>query len=161
MTVNESLARNLKSAREEKGFTQEFVASQLHTSRQAISRWETGKGVPDIVNLKKLSSLYNISIDELTQNNVSHKKTEIHTSFNSATCTETLFFVLIAILSLNIPVIGILVPILIIIRMKALKKKNYFVFLVSVFCIVIEAYSIFVIINHYFLNFGSSSVQPL
>lgn len=161
MKDNESLAYNLKSAREQKGFTQEFVSSQLHISRQAISKWETGKGLPDITNLKKLSLLYNVSLDELTQNDIPSTDTKLHLDSIPKAHLETLFCVLIAILSLNIPVIGILVPILIIIWIKITKRSNGFVLSISIFCIMIEAYNLFIIINHYFLNFGSSSIQPL
>lgn len=158
---NISLAMNLKAAREKANLTQEYVASQLHISRQAISRWETGKGIPDINNLKELSKLYHISLDELTQNTASPTETELTRDSIPKSYSETLFFIVVIILSLNLPVIGILIPISIIIWTKLTKKKNLFVFWIAIFCIIIEAYNLFVIINHYFFNFGSSYVQPL
>ena len=45
--------------------SQEEVASQLHVSRQAVSKWETGKGAPDTTTLITLADVYDVSLDEL------------------------------------------------------------------------------------------------
>ena len=60
-----TLGEKLKSARKSAGLTQEQLAEKLLVSRQAITKWEAGKGMPDIENLKQLSKLLNISIDYL------------------------------------------------------------------------------------------------
>ncbi len=59
------LAVRLKEARKEKGYSQIYVSDKLHVSRQAISNWENGRSYPDVGNLKALSVLYEISLDEL------------------------------------------------------------------------------------------------
>ena len=41
------------------------VAETLNVSRQAITKWESGNGMPDISNLKALSAVFNVSVDEL------------------------------------------------------------------------------------------------
>lgn len=51
--------------RKEHHLSQEEFAQQLHVTRQAVSRWETGETTPNIETLKQLSDLYHISIDEL------------------------------------------------------------------------------------------------
>ena len=61
----------LKEARQKKGLSQAEAADKLDVSRQAISRWETGKGFPDINFLPLISELYDISIDELLGHEVS------------------------------------------------------------------------------------------
>lgn len=63
--VKITLGEKLKSARKSTGLTQEQLAEKLLVSRQAITKWEADKGIPDIENLKKLSKLLNISIDYL------------------------------------------------------------------------------------------------
>lgn len=63
--VKITLGEKLKSARKSAGLTQEQLAEKLLVSRQAITKWEADKGIPDIENLKKLSKLLNISIDYL------------------------------------------------------------------------------------------------
>ena len=55
----------LKEARIKSGLTQENVAEKIQVSRQTISNWENEKSFPDIVNVIKLSDLYNISLDQL------------------------------------------------------------------------------------------------
>ena len=63
--VRRSLAEALRAAREEHGFTQELVAQRLGVSRQAVSKWETGKADPSTTNLLALASLYEIDPADL------------------------------------------------------------------------------------------------
>lgn len=63
--VRLTLGEKLKSARKGAGLTQEQLAEKLMVSRQAITKWEADKGMPDIGNIKQLSKLLNISIDYL------------------------------------------------------------------------------------------------
>lgn len=60
-----TFGEKLKSARKSAGLTQEQLAEKLLVSRQAITKWEADKGMPDIENLRQLSKLLNISIDYL------------------------------------------------------------------------------------------------
>ena len=55
----------IKELRTEKGFTQKELAEKLNVSTAAVSKWENGKGFPDISILEKLSSKLGISITEL------------------------------------------------------------------------------------------------
>lgn len=57
----------LKMLRKESGLTQEELAEELNVSRQAITKWESGDGTPDIENLKQISILFNTTIDELVK----------------------------------------------------------------------------------------------
>lgn len=63
--VTNTFGEKLKSARKNAGFTQEQLAEKLMISRQAVTKWESDKGLPDIENLKHLSKLLNVSIDYL------------------------------------------------------------------------------------------------
>lgn len=58
-------AEALKQARINKGLSQNQVAEKLHVTRQTISRWETGKGYPDLDNLANLADLYNVPYEIL------------------------------------------------------------------------------------------------
>lgn len=55
----------LQQLRKQKGLTQEQLAEQLYVSRTAISKWESGKGYPNIESLKCIAKLFSITIDEL------------------------------------------------------------------------------------------------
>lgn len=56
--------------------SQEQLAEKLGVSRQAVTKWETDAGIPDIENLMAVSALFSISIDELLSNEMGTKKPE-------------------------------------------------------------------------------------
>ena len=55
----------LREYRTQSGLSQGKLAETLNVSRQAITKWESGNGMPDISNLKALSAVFNVSVDEL------------------------------------------------------------------------------------------------
>ena len=55
----------LQELRKQKGLTQEELAERLYVSRTAISKWESGRGYPNIDSLKAISKFFEITIDEL------------------------------------------------------------------------------------------------
>ena len=63
--MTKRLAENLKHLRETKGASQEKMAQALNVSYQAVSKWETGKSLPDITLLPLISRYFGITIDEL------------------------------------------------------------------------------------------------
>ncbi len=60
---------NLKYLRKERGLTQEKLAEKLNISRQAVAKWENGDSMPDSENLKEISNMFGVSIDQLLDNN--------------------------------------------------------------------------------------------
>lgn len=55
----------LQGLRKNKGLTQEELANDLYVSRTAISKWESGKGYPNIDSLKAISKYFSVSLDDL------------------------------------------------------------------------------------------------
>lgn len=55
----------LQELRKNKGLTQEELAENLYVSRTAISKWESGRGYPNIESLKDISKFFDVSIDDL------------------------------------------------------------------------------------------------
>ncbi len=55
----------IRALREKKGMTQEALAQRLFVSAKAVSKWETGKGYPDISLLEPLAAALDISVIEL------------------------------------------------------------------------------------------------
>ena len=55
----------IQKLRNENKWTQEQLAERLYVSRTAVSKWESGKGYPNIDSLKDIAKLFNITIDEL------------------------------------------------------------------------------------------------
>lgn len=65
--VRGSLLERLCENRVRCKMSQEFVAEALGVSRQAVSKWETGKSDPSTANLIALAKLYGISAEELLE----------------------------------------------------------------------------------------------
>ena len=55
----------LQELRKSKDLTQEELAEKLYVSRTAVSKWESGRGYPNIDSLKEISMFFSVSIDEL------------------------------------------------------------------------------------------------
>ena len=55
----------LQELRKQKGLTQEELAEELFVSRTAISKWESGRGYPNIDSLKAIAKFFGVTIDEL------------------------------------------------------------------------------------------------
>ena len=60
----------LYELRKENNLTQRFVAYQLNVSDKAVSKWENGKSKPSLEELKTLAALYNVSLDDLLQQQI-------------------------------------------------------------------------------------------
>ena len=60
-----TFGEKLKDARKNAGLSQEQLAEKLCVSRAAVAKWETDKGLPDIMNLKAIAKLLDVSIDFL------------------------------------------------------------------------------------------------
>ena len=55
----------LQELRRKNGLTQEELAARLFVSRAAVSKWESGRGYPNIESLKDISRLFGVSVDDL------------------------------------------------------------------------------------------------
>lgn len=55
----------LQQLRKRKGLTQEELAESLYVSRTAVSKWESGRGYPNIDSLKALAAFFGVTIDEM------------------------------------------------------------------------------------------------
>lgn len=74
-----SLEVNIREKRKAKKFSQEYVAEKMEVSRQAVSKWETGKSEPSTNNLKKLAELFSCSVDDLLSSEKSIEDPSLHT----------------------------------------------------------------------------------
>ena len=55
----------LQELRKQKELTQEELAEKLYVSRTAISKWESGRGYPNIESLKAIAKFFGVTVDEL------------------------------------------------------------------------------------------------
>lgn len=70
MKLQMSFGENLINLRKQKGWSQDDLADNLNLSRQAISKWENNTSKPDIDNIKKISKIFSVTIDDLLNNDV-------------------------------------------------------------------------------------------
>ncbi|WP_251169146.1 helix-turn-helix domain-containing protein [Cytobacillus firmus] len=61
----------LRKCRDKKGYTQKFVADKIGIKNNTLSSYESGKRQPDYEILKKLSDLYEVTIDYILTGNQS------------------------------------------------------------------------------------------
>lgn len=74
---NTDFGNYLYELRKQNNLTQRYVAYQLDVSDKAVSKWEMGKSKPDLEKLKLLSALYNVSLNDLLNNNEEKKNIKI------------------------------------------------------------------------------------
>lgn len=67
------LEEKLTVLRKESGYTQLDLAEKVRVSRQAISKWETGRALPSAENLKYLSELFGVSVDYLLNDDMTEE----------------------------------------------------------------------------------------
>ncbi len=64
------LGKKIVNLRKKEGLSQEDLGNKLYVSRQTISKWELGESAPDINTAKEIAKVFNISLDELVDNDI-------------------------------------------------------------------------------------------
>ncbi len=131
------LCEKLQKLRKQEGITQEALAEKLYVSRTAISKWEAGRGYPNIDSLKAIAGYFNITVDELLSSKELISVAESTTAEKTGHIKNTVFGLLdlSALLLLLAPIFGrhngstiIQVPLLLADNMQYIKVS---------FCIII------------------------
>ena len=60
-----TFGEKLKKLRADKGLTQDMLAEKIYVTRTAISKWESGRGYPNIESLKAIACFFSVTLDEL------------------------------------------------------------------------------------------------
>lgn len=71
--IGEFITRMRKS----KGLTQTELAEKLKVSNKAVSKWETGKGMPDVSLLKPLSHILEVTINDLLNGEIGNENSKM------------------------------------------------------------------------------------
>ena len=67
-----NLGKKIAELRKKNNLSQEELAEKVGVARQTISKWEIGDTTPDINQVKIISKIFNISIDELVDNDINN-----------------------------------------------------------------------------------------
>lgn len=70
------LGNKLLELRKKNGYSQEELAEKLGVTRQTVSKWELNETSPDIKQSKRISKIFNVSLDDLLDNDIKNILTE-------------------------------------------------------------------------------------
>lgn len=59
------IGKFISQCRKERGFLQKDIAARLGVSEKTVSKWECGKGLPEVVFMEPLCQILGITVDEL------------------------------------------------------------------------------------------------
>jgi len=110
------IGKKIQYFRKQNNFSQEELAEKMDVARQTISKWELGETSPDLLQAKKLSQIFTISLDELTDNDIKD------ILINKVSNTERLAGIIIKILKWT----GFLMIVSILIILFIFSSKKYF-----------------------------------
>lgn len=76
--INLIIGNNIKELRKSNKLTQYELAEKLNYSNKAISRWESGDIIPDVLTLNKICEVFNIPLSQIFEKNVTQTKVKKH-----------------------------------------------------------------------------------
>jgi len=172
------LAKQLKIHRKKSGLSQSEVAEQLNISRQSISKWENGRGYPDIDNLVLLSQVYEVTIDDLLKENEKLKKKilvnkeEINLrkrtlkfikgSIEVNESDEGLTLLIIGAISALLFPLGIIIIPFILLRNKKTNTLYKLIYIICICSLVINLFSFADVITDYFdVPWGKTTIEKI
>ena len=131
------LKSQIKKYRMNMNISQEELADRIYVTRQTISNWENGKNYPDIHSLVLMSSLFDVSLDQLIKGDLEMMKEEIIKESMNQFKQDSIIFTILLLLVMVTPipivyifgnigwlVIGVLFVVAMIYAMKIEKAKK-------------------------------------
>ena len=175
--VQDRLNVRLREAREKSGLSQQYVADELHVTRQSVSNWESRKVYPDLDNLVMLSDLYEVSLDWLLKGEKPEEVVgeesltlkdgkeiaailETQKDSKDRTFQEILSILLILVLSCNLPFVGSVASIVVAIWMIKTERKYKWMYVVCVVACIIGIYNTCIVCDHLW-DWGTSSIEKI
>ena len=133
----------LQELRKNRGLTQEELAESLYVSRTAVSKWESGRGYPNIESLKEISKFFSVSIDELLSGEkllfIAEKenKTNIKNIYDLLFSIIDLFYVLLIVLPLYPDTVNGFVYSVSLLNYTEISEFNKIIYFISFFALII------------------------
>lgn len=99
------LGKKIMGLRKRNGYSQEKLAEKVGVARQTISKWELGETFPDLMQSKKISKIFNVSLDELTDNDIKNILVEKTTNTENVASSILKLIKIIVVLIIVVPII--------------------------------------------------------
>lgn len=158
--MSQNFSQRLKDLREQHGYTQDALASELYVSRQAISQWENGKSSPDVDKLVALAQLYSISVDELLgaapvspvdKDSAKKVPSSTATKYRNPSILEQFALAVILVMSFQVPFLSLFLGILTLLWIKRTNRNYPIIMLLSIAAILAGCFTSYRFIS-YFLS---------
>ena len=89
-----TFGEKLKALRVKEEYSQEQLAALLHVSRQAVTKWESNAGMPDIENIKAVADLFDVTLDSLLREEEELETTDESRCWNISLACASIGFVI-------------------------------------------------------------------
>lgn len=99
------LGKKIMELRKKNGYSQEKLAEKVGVARQTISKWELGETFPDLIQSKKLSKIFTVSLDELTDNDIKNILVEKTTNTENVAGSILKLIKIIVVFIIVVPII--------------------------------------------------------
>ena len=140
-----TIGNRISALRKEYSYSQEYVASQLGVSHQAVSKWETDQTAPDTYNLIALSELFNVSVEYLAIGKVDEKST-VEENYAVSNTRKIIGYILLG--------VGLLAGVLGLILYKELLYLAAAFVIAGILCITVKKHFAITIICVFAVLFG-------
>ena len=140
-----NVAINLSELRKRHGYTQSDVAKEINYSDKAISKWENGDSLPDLVTLCALADLYGVTVDFLTKDNDEKKLDEVTKADMESRNSPTKIIILLMSLTVVWLIATIVFSYTVVFRPKAMWQV--FVWAIPACCVIILYFN-----SHWYKN---------
>lgn len=109
-----AIENKIKQYRINKGLSQNDLAERLYVTRQAVSKWELGKAIPDIETIKKLTEIFECNIEDLIElDNVNYAINDNIVKLNQVNRLQKIMIMVMAAIMVILLVLAITFPIVI------------------------------------------------
>lgn len=130
--------------RKELGMTQQQLADKLYVSDKVISKWETGKSIPDTSILLELSKVLQVSVEELLNDNINGEEKDIKSNCDS--------LIKLRYSNLLIITISLLIADLILFFCSFAFFEEYNKELISIIFFLLSIFTFIFIVTYYFIS---------
>ena len=89
-----SFAENLQTIRKQHNLTQDDLAAKLDVTRQAVSKWESGNGYPEMEKIMLLCDMFECSMDALLKGDIATDERKTKEQYEKLFNARSIFFAL-------------------------------------------------------------------